>query len=120
MSTASRQGRAKKVRIVESANDEEMNPPGRSPQAIAHIRQWGAVLWPSFLIAGVATMIFFANVDPAELQQSTFPDLHLSRKLGYTIGFFMFWGVTAWSSFLTMLLLRPAGGPRRSPREAVD
>lgn len=28
----------------------------------------------------------------------------------------MFWGVTAWSSFLTMLLLRPEGGPRRPAR----
>lgn len=105
------------MRVVESANEDQMNlPTGRSPQAIAQVRQWGAVLWPSFLIAGVATMIFFANVDPAELQASTYPNLLLSRKLGYTIGFFMFWGVTAWSSYLTMLLLRPAGGPRRPAR----
>lgn len=107
------------VRLVEPASDAVMTPSDRSPEAGSQIRLWGAILWPSFLVAGVATMIFFANVDPAELQESTYPDLQLSRKLGYTIGFFMFWGVTAWSSFLTMLLLRPAGGPRR-PLEAVD
>lgn len=105
---------------VEAANDDAVNDSlGRSPEAVAQVRQWGAILWPSFLIAGVATMIFFANVDPAELQESTYPNLQISRKLGYTIGFFMFWGVTAWSSFLTMLLLRPAGRPQR-PFEAID
>jgi len=105
---------------VEAANDDTVNDNfGRSPEAVAQVRKWGAILWPSFLIAGVATMIFFANVDPADLQEATHPDLQISRKLGYTIGFFMFWGVTAWSSMLTMLLLRPTEPPRR-PLEATD
>ena len=51
----------------------------------------GAVLWPSFFAAGVATMVFFAFVDPLALRDLTFPDLPLTRELGYTIGFFMFW-----------------------------
>lgn len=105
---------------VEAANEDAIKDSlGRSPKSVAQVRQWGAILWPSFLIAGVATMIFFANVDPAELQESTYPSLQISRKLGYTIGFFMFWGVTAWSSFLTVLLLRPADRPRRL-FEAID
>ena len=104
---------------LESANKHLTRVAGQ-PATHEHVRRWGAVLWPSFLIAGIATTVFFANIDPAELQAFTFPDLHLSRKLGYTIGFFMFWGVTAWSSFLTMLLLRPAGGPRRPPPEAAN
>lgn len=108
------------VQTVETRRSEKAaSNLGRSPESVAQVRQWGAILWPSFLIAGVATMIFFANVDPADLQESTYPNLQISRKLGYTIGFFMFWGVTAWSSFLTMLLLRPAERPRR-PFEAVD
>jgi len=100
----------------EPSNEKEVNLDGRSPKAVAQIRRWGAVLWPSFLMAGIATMVCFANIDPAELQLATCPELQLSRKLGYTLGFFMFWGVTAWSSFLTMLLLRPEGGPRRPAR----
>jgi hypothetical protein len=79
---------------------------GVSPAAGERIRKWGAVLWPSFLIAGVATMIFFGNVDPEDLRSATFPQIQIDRKLGYTLGFFMFGGVTAWSSFLTMTLLR--------------
>lgn len=68
----------------------------------------GAILWPSFFAAGVATMVFFAFVDPYALRDLTFPDLDLSRELGYTLGFFMFWACTASSSLFTWVLLRPA------------
>ena len=68
----------------------------------------GAVLWPSFFAAGVATMVFFAFVDPLTLRDMTFPDLAISREFGYTLGFFMFWLATAASSLFTWILLRPA------------
>lgn len=68
----------------------------------------GAIAWPSFFAAGVATMVFFAFVDPLALRDMTFPELPISRELGYTIGFFAFWGATAGSSLFTWLLLRPA------------
>ena len=77
----------------------------------------GAILWPSFLLAGVATMVLFAFVDPVELHQISFPDWELSRIAGYTIGFFMFWAVTAAASFGTWLLLR---SPRRINAEQLD
>ena len=67
----------------------------------------GAVLWPSFFAAGVATMVFFAFVDPLALRDLTFPELPLTRKLGYSLGFFMFWTATAASSLFTSILLRP-------------
>ena len=78
-----------------------------SPTARWRLRLLGAVLWPSFLTAGVATMVFFANIDPLTLRSQTLPDWAISRQAGYTIGFFMFWGVTAWSSVLTTFLLTP-------------
>ena len=68
----------------------------------------GAILWPSFFAAGVATMVFFAFVDPLALRDLTFPSLPLARGLGYTIGFFMFWLATASASAFTWILLRPA------------
>lgn len=68
----------------------------------------GAILWPSFFAAGVATMVFFAFVDPLLLRDLTFPELEISRGVGYTIGFFMFWACTAGSSAFTWILLRPA------------
>ena len=68
----------------------------------------GAILWPSFFSAGVATAVFGALVDPIALRDITFPDLELSRGTGYTIAFFMFWLSTASASAFTWLLLRPA------------
>ena len=68
----------------------------------------GAILWPSFFAAGVATMVFFAFVDPLALRDMTFPGVDISRGLGYTIGFFMFWVATASASLFTWILLRPA------------
>ena len=72
------------------------------------VQRVGAVLWPSFFAAGVATMVFFALVDPLELRDMTFPHIQITRSMGYTIGFFMFWLATASSSLFTWLLLRPA------------
>ena len=69
----------------------------------------GAVMWPSFFAAGVATMVFFAVVDPNELATITWPTLHFSREVGYTLGFFMFWICTLASSLFTSLLLKPRG-----------
>lgn len=68
----------------------------------------GAILWPSFFAAGIATIVFFAIVDPLTLRDMTFPELEVGRMTGYTIGFFLFWGATAGSSLFTWLLLRPA------------
>ena len=71
------------------------------------LQRWGAILWPSFFAAGVATMVFFALVDPDELREITWADLELSRMGGYTIGFFMFWACTFSASLFTSMLLRP-------------
>ena len=68
----------------------------------------GAILWPSFFAACVASMVFFAFIDPLDLRDITFPGVEISRSMGYTIAFFMFWLATASSSLFTWLLLRPA------------
>lgn len=68
----------------------------------------GAILWPSFFSAGVATAVFGALVDPIELRDITFPELDLTRGMGYTVAFFMFWLSTASASTFTWYLLRPA------------
>ena len=68
----------------------------------------GAILSPSFFTAGVSTMVFSAFVDPLLLRDITFPDVEISRSLGYSIAFFMFWIATAASSLFTWFLLRPA------------
>ncbi len=82
---------------------EEFDHPQRTG-----IHRWGAIGWPSFFAAGVATMVFFAFVDPLQLRDMTFPTIEISRGAGYTIGFFMFWLATFSSSLFTWILLRPA------------
>lgn len=50
-----------------------------------------AALWPSFVLAGIASMLFFSSFDPQELGYfATFP-IDLSPTAGYTLGFFLFW-----------------------------
>jgi hypothetical protein len=62
-----------------------------------------AVLWPSFLVAGAATGVFFSLFDPQEFWLLG-EHLEISRLGAYTIGFFGFWGVGIASSALSVLL----------------
>lgn len=68
---------------------------------ISRLQKCIAILWPSFLTAIVATGVFFSAFDPDDL----FPfgaDLEISRLGIYTIGFFLFWLVTAVSGIGTL------------------
>lgn len=71
------------------------------------VQRLGAILWPSFFAAAMATVVFFIFVDPLVLRDITFPDMDITRMGGYTIAFFLFWGATAASSLFTWILLRP-------------
>ncbi len=63
------------------------------------------VLWPAFLMACVATGVFFSLVDPMEL--IVLDERVQVHMLGaYTIGFLIFWALGAFSSWLTALLLQ--------------
>lgn len=75
-------------------------------ESIPPVQKIVSVLWPSFLTAAGATILFFTVFDPhalAELHQIT----GLSRMAGYTLGFFSFWLLTAISSALTCYFRRP-------------
>lgn len=77
---------------------------------ICRAQQVIAILWPSFLSAGVAVIIFFTLFDPHEL----FPEREVSRLGYYSIGFFAFWALTAISSALTCYFERPCQGNKGS------
>lgn len=64
-----------------------------------------SVLWPSFLTACLATIVFFTLFDPTEL--GNLLGLELSRLAGYTGGFFGFWFTSSISSALTCYFRRP-------------
>ena len=65
-----------------------------------------AVLWPSFLLAGMADGVFFTVFDPLEvllcIGQPPF-----SRVAAYSIGFFGFWALGIAASASTLYFLRP-------------
>lgn len=65
-----------------------------------------AVMWPSFLMAGVATILFFTAFDP-EIILPVSGYHNVSRLAGYSIGFFCFWILTASSCALTCYFQRP-------------
>jgi hypothetical protein len=62
------------------------------------------ILWPSFIAAGIGTVLLFSLLDPVDLR--FVGPLELGRKAGYTIGFFFFWAIAAGSSALTCFLQR--------------
>ncbi|NKB37218.1 MAG: hypothetical protein GKR93_08620 [Gammaproteobacteria bacterium] len=65
------------------------------------------VLWLSFLMAAMATGIFFSAIDPLELKYCvSFPEI--SRSGAYTVGFFLFWMLTSISSLLAVFFTYPS------------
>lgn len=63
------------------------------------------VLWPAFLMACIATGLFFSLVDPMEL---IILDGRIKVDIlgAYTLGFFIFWLFGIISSGLTALLVQ--------------
>jgi hypothetical protein len=61
------------------------------------------VIWPAFLAAIAAEIVFFALFDPLDFNMR----LSLSREAVYTFGFVAFWLLGMLSSALTLLLQRP-------------
>nr|WP_322996945.1 hypothetical protein [Castellaniella sp.] len=71
-----------------------------------HTRDLMWILWPSFLMAGIVSGVVFVLVDPLDLV--FLGELRANRLTVYTLGFFLFWIMTALSSALT-LRLAPRG-----------
>ncbi len=63
------------------------------------------ILWPSFIVGGIAESVFFTLIDPQELYLFGEP-VHWSKTAVYSVGFFMFWGIAAASSAFTCFLQR--------------
>jgi hypothetical protein len=63
------------------------------------------VIWPAFLMAGAAEVIFFTVFDPFDLHFFG-ETLEMSRSAIYTMGFFGFWALGIASSGLTVFLER--------------
>ena len=83
-----------------------MNEPPRIQRIVA-------VLWPSFLMSGLATILFFTLIDPADLVIQH-QGVELSRIAAYSIGFLLFWILTACTCALTCYFNRPCHPGRHS------
>ena len=72
------------------------------------LQKWIWILWPSFIVGGIAEIMFFTAFDP--LDMTFFGDpITWSREAVYTVGFFAFWAVCAASSAATCFFQRTAG-----------
>lgn len=77
-----------------------------------------AVLWLSFLMAVIATGVFFSAIDPLELKYCvSFPEI--SRIGAYTIGFLLFWLLTASSSLLAVFFTHPSEPGNHASNESA-
>lgn len=76
------------------------------------------ILWPSFIVAGVAEVLFFTVFDPMELP-IPWKGASLSRLDVYSVGFLLFWILAAASSAFTCFLQRGSKDINR-PRENRD
>jgi hypothetical protein len=89
-------------------------PSSPEPQRRSNALDIALVVWPSFLAACVASLLFFAAVDP-ELLRDAGPRLFagIDREAGYAVGFFFFWGIGALASTLSVYLIRTDRPARR-------
>lgn len=72
-------------------------------EVIPLIQRVIAILWPSFITAGIATVLFTTAFDPADI----FHDYDISRLGAYSICFFLFWLFGAITSTATCYFLKP-------------
>jgi hypothetical protein len=77
------------------------------------------IVWPAFLIAGIAETVFFALFDPFDLHLFLAPH-EVSREAIYTLGFIGFWAVGIASSALTVLLGRSPYEVNRCPLPGTE
>ena len=97
---------------------------GASPSASRRFERGvdlALVLWPSFLAACGASLLFFAAIDPA-LLRDVGPRLFagLDREGGYAVGFLFFWGIGAIASTLSVYLIRTAQPPGQNDGARTD
>lgn len=85
---------------------------------IPRVQLVSAILWPSFLLAGMATSVFFTFLDPVRIFDYE-GEAPLSRMAAYSLGFFLFWLLCAASSAASAYFLRPTDGGVSSANDSA-
>jgi len=76
------------------------------------------IFWPSFLVAGIAEVLFFTVIDPQDLYLFG-QAVHYPPLATYSIGFFAFWAICAASSWATCFFQRSGTDINRESAEHV-
>ena len=76
-----------------------MDTPG--PDQLPASQQAISVLWPSFLVAILASGVFFSAFNPRDLVPFNL-DVDISPVAAYSLGFFLFWLLGVLSSYGTL------------------
>ncbi len=74
--------------------------------AIPRAQKLISIFWPSFLVAGLGTILFFVAIDPREMLSPPW-FANLGRLEAYTVGFLFFWVLMALACFLTCYFQEP-------------
>ncbi len=90
-------------------------PPGRWPRGV---RDFGIVLWVSFLAACVGSLIIFGLLDPEAMTNAWTENWDLGREWGYTLGFGFLWFVCLIAAALTIYMVRT--GPQQGYASGLD
>ena len=72
-----------------------------TPDKIPCAQQVIAVLWPSFIVAIIASGVFFSAFNPKDLIPFNL-DIDISPLAAYSIGFLLFWIIAIVSSLGTL------------------
>jgi hypothetical protein len=64
------------------------------------------IAWPAFLVTVLLEALVFTVIDPMDLNYVA-EGYEMSRQGFYTLAFFVFWGVIAISSALSVFLMSP-------------
>ena len=96
------------MRSPPDSPDRDGLPGGATPDGVGpRGRVWLTALWCSFLAAALATMFFFAFVDPTPVVALLQPTVDApSRTALYSLGFLFFWTFCALAAGLTAWLMR--------------
>lgn len=62
------------------------------------------ILWPSFVVAGLAEGLIFTLINPADLMFFDQP-VEIPKEGVYTLGFFVLWFFCALSSAMTLFII---------------
>jgi len=76
------------------------------------------ILWPSFMVAALVEIAFFAIIAPQDLYFLGKP-VEFSPLATYTIGFFAFWAICACSSAATLFFQRSGRDLNRAHRKST-